>query len=96
MAMDTEEMIRAQPMDAVVLIGGCDKTLPAQIMAAASADLPAMVLPVGPMVVGSQGRGAGRLHRLPAAVGEIRAGEIDETEMTPSTAGSRPPSAPAW
>src|SRR5450755_4851919 len=38
MAMDTEEMIRAQPMDAIVVIGGCDKTLPAQVMAAASAD----------------------------------------------------------
>ena len=42
MAMDTEEMIRAQPMDAVVLIGGCDKTVPAQMMAAASADVPAI------------------------------------------------------
>ncbi len=52
MAMDTEEMIRAQPMDAVVLIGGCDKTLPAQLMAAASADRPAIVLPVGPMLTG--------------------------------------------
>ena len=52
MAMDTEEMIRAQPMDSVVLIGGCDKTLPAQLMAAASADRPAIVLPVGPMLVG--------------------------------------------
>src|SRR5215831_3196351 len=52
MAMETEEMIRAQPMDAVVLIGGCDKTLPAQIMAAASVDLPAIVVPTGPMVVG--------------------------------------------
>ena len=52
MAMDTEEMIRAQPMDAVVVIGGCDKTLPAQIMAAVSADLPTVVIPVGPMVVG--------------------------------------------
>src|SRR5437868_1349911 len=52
MAMDTEEMIRAQPMDAVVLIGGCDKTLPAQMMAAASVDLPAIVLPTGPMLVG--------------------------------------------
>src|ERR1700733_10372407 len=49
MAMDTEEMIGAQPMDAVVLIGGCDKTLPAQIMAAVSADLPTVVIPVGPM-----------------------------------------------
>src|SRR5258707_12497997 len=52
MSIDTEEMIRAQPMDAVVLIGGCDKTLPAQLMAAASADRPAVVLPVGPMLVG--------------------------------------------
>jgi dihydroxy-acid dehydratase len=52
MAMDTEEMIRAQPMDAVVLIGGCDKTLPAQLMAAVSVDLPAIALPTGPMVVG--------------------------------------------
>src|SRR6201981_2602214 len=52
MALDTEEMIRAQPVDAVVLIGGCDKTLPAQMMAAASVDLPAILLPTGPMVVG--------------------------------------------
>ena len=52
MSIDTEEMIRAQPMDSVVLIGGCDKTLPAQLMAAASADRPAVVLPVGPMLVG--------------------------------------------
>ena len=44
MAMDTEEMIRAQPMDAVVLIGGCDKTVPAQLMAAVSADKPAVQL----------------------------------------------------
>ena len=54
MAMDTEEMIRAQPMDSVVLIGGCDKTLPAQLMAAASVDRPAIVLPVGPMLVGCE------------------------------------------
>ena len=52
MAMDTEEMMRAQPMDAVVVIGGCDKTLPAQVMAAASVDLPTVVVPTGPMVVG--------------------------------------------
>ena len=42
MAMDIEEMIRAQPMDAVVLLGGCDKTVPAQLMGAASADIPAI------------------------------------------------------
>src|SRR6201994_2509530 len=52
MAMDTEEMIRAQPMDSIIVIGGCDKTLPAQMMAAVSADLPTVVIPVGPMVVG--------------------------------------------
>src|SRR6266545_2232479 len=51
-ATTTEEMIRAQPMDAVVLIGGCDKTLPAQVMGAVSADKPAIVVPTGPMVVG--------------------------------------------
>src|SRR6266446_3715695 len=50
MAMDTEEMIRAQPIDSVVLIGGCDKTIPAQLMAAASADIPAIVIPTGPML----------------------------------------------
>ena len=46
MAMDTEEMLRAQPMDSVVLIGGCDKTIPAQMMAAASADVPTVIVPV--------------------------------------------------
>ncbi len=50
MAMDVEEMIRAQPMDAVVLVGGCDKTVPAQLMGAASADLPAVQLIGGPML----------------------------------------------
>ena len=50
MAMEVEEMIRAQPMDAVVLVGGCDKTVPAQLMGAASADLPAVQLLAGPMM----------------------------------------------
>ena len=50
MSMDTEEMIRAQPMDACVLVGGCDKTVPAQLMGAASADLPAIQLVTGPMM----------------------------------------------
>ena len=52
MSMDTEEMIRAQPMDAVVLMGGCDKTVPAQLMAALSADVPAIQLIGGPMMTG--------------------------------------------
>jgi dihydroxy-acid dehydratase len=50
MSIDVEEMIRAQPMDSVVLIGGCDKTVPAQLMGAASADLPAVQLIAGPMM----------------------------------------------
>jgi dihydroxy-acid dehydratase len=50
MAMDVEEMLRAQPMDAAVLIGGCDKTVPAQLMGAASADIPAIQLVTGPMM----------------------------------------------
>jgi len=50
MSIDVEEMIRAQPMDSVVLIGGCDKTVPAQLMGAASADLPAIQLLAGPMM----------------------------------------------
>ena len=53
MAMDTEEMIRAQPMDAVVLIGGCDKTVPAQVMGAISAGVPAVQLVTGPMLTGA-------------------------------------------
>ena len=52
MAMATEEMIAAQPMDAVVLLGGCDKTLPAQLMASASASVPAIHLVTGPMLTG--------------------------------------------
>ena len=55
MAMETEELLRAQPMDAVVLIGGCDKTVPAQLMAAASAGLPAVQLVTGAMLTGSHG-----------------------------------------
>src|SRR2546430_15673380 len=52
MSIDTEEMIRAQPMDAVVLMGGCDKTAPAQLMGAVSAGRPAIMLGAGPMMTG--------------------------------------------
>ena len=52
-AMATEEMIRANPIDGVVLLGGCDKTIPALLMAAASVDLPALVVPGGPMLTGT-------------------------------------------
>jgi dihydroxy-acid dehydratase len=82
MAMDTEEMIRAQPMDAVVLIGGCDKTLPAQVMAAASVDLPAIVVPTGPMVVGHhQGEVLGACTDCRRLWGQYRAGAIDVAEI---------------
>jgi dihydroxy-acid dehydratase len=82
MAMDTEEMIRAQPMDAVIVIGGCDKTLPAQIMAAASADLPTVVIPVGPMVVGHhKGEVLGACTDCRRLWGKYRAGEIDDAEI---------------
>jgi dihydroxy-acid dehydratase len=82
MAMDTEEMIRAQPMDAVVLMGGCDKTVPAQLMGALSADKPAVQLVAGPMMTGSYGG-----ERLGACTdcrrfwAKFRAGQIDETEI---------------
>ncbi|TSP12847.1 dihydroxy-acid dehydratase [Cupriavidus campinensis] len=81
MSMDTEEMIRAQPMDAVVLIGGCDKTVPAQLMGAASAGVPAIQLVTGAMLTGSH-----RSERVGACTdcrrywGKFRAGEIDADE----------------
>ncbi len=82
MAMDTEEMIRAQPMDAVVLVGGCDKTIPAQIMAAASADLPAVVVPVGPMLVGHhRGETLGACTDCRRLWSEFRGGRIDAAEI---------------
>jgi dihydroxy-acid dehydratase len=82
MAMDTEEMIRAQPMDAVVLIGGCDKTIPAQLMAAASVDVPAIVLPVGPMQVGHyRGEVLGACTDCRRFWGQYRAGKLDVVEV---------------
>jgi dihydroxy-acid dehydratase len=92
MAMETEEMIRAQPMDAVVLVGGCDKTLPAQLMAAASGTIPAIVLPVGPAAAGRhRGETIGactdcRRHWSSFRAGKIDHAEIDEinNEMVPS------------
>jgi dihydroxy-acid dehydratase len=82
MSMDTEEMIRAQPMDAVVLMGGCDKTVPAQLMGAMSADLPAVQIVAGPMMTSRHGE-----ERLGACTdcrrfwGKYRAGEIDSEEI---------------
>lgn len=82
MAMETEEMIRSQPMDSVILIGGCDKTLPAQIMAAASSEIPAIVLPTGPMAVGHhRGERLGACTDCRRYWGRYRAGELDEAEI---------------
>ncbi len=82
MAMDTEEMVRAQPMDSVVLIGGCDKTLPAQLMAAASVDRPAIVLPVGPMLVGHfKGEVLGACTDCRRLWGQYRAGTFSEADI---------------
>ncbi|WP_011583066.1 MULTISPECIES: IlvD/Edd family dehydratase [Chelativorans] len=82
MSMDTEEMIRAQPMDAVVLIGGCDKTLPAQMMAAVSAGIPSIVLPVGPMVVGHhKGEVLGACTDCRRLWSGHRAGRISKSEI---------------
>src|ERR1700682_4756682 len=83
MSMDTEEMIRAQPMDAVVLIGGCDKTVPAQLMGAASANVPCVQLVTGSMLTGSHD-----FERVGACTdcrrywGRYRAEEIDADEIT--------------
>ena len=82
MAMDTEEMILAQPMDAVVLIGGCDKTVPAQLMGAASAGLPAIQLITGSMLTGShRGERVGACTDCRRYWGRFRAGEISADEV---------------
>ncbi len=82
MAMDTEEMIRAQPMDAVVLISGCDKTVPAQLMAAASANVPTLLLITGPMLVGHhKGEELGACTDCRRLWALHRAGQMDEAEI---------------
>lgn len=82
MAIDTEEMIRAQPMDAVVLIGGCDKTVPAQLMGAASANIPAIQLVTGSMLTGShRGQTVGACTDCRRYWAKFRADEIDEQEI---------------
>ena len=79
LAMDTEEMLRSQPVDAVVLLGGCDKTVPAQLMAAASADIPAIALVAGPMMTGSfEDERLGACTDCRRFWGQYRSGKIDE------------------
>ena len=82
MSMDTEEMLRAQPMDAVVLIGGCDKTVPAQLMGAASANVPAVQLVTGSMLTGShRGERVGACSDCRRFWARYRAEEIDADEI---------------
>ena len=84
-AMAIEEMIRANPIDGVVLLGGCDKTIPALLMGAASVDLPAVVVPGGPMLTGTfrgQPLGCGTdVWRLSE---DVRAGKMSEADFTAS------------
>ncbi|MFP3564832.1 IlvD/Edd family dehydratase [Paraburkholderia sp. SIMBA_030] len=82
MSMDTEEMIRAQPMDAVVLIGGCDKTVPAQLMGAAAAGVPAIQLVTGAMLTGShRGERVGACTDCRRFWASFRGDQIDEAEI---------------
>jgi len=82
MAMDTEEMMRAQPCDAVVLIGGCDKTVPALLMGAASANVPSIMLVTGPMITGDHhGERLGACTDCRRYWAKFRASEIDEREI---------------
>jgi dihydroxy-acid dehydratase len=84
-AMATEEMLRANPIDGVVLLGGCDKTIPSLLMAAASVDLPAVVVPGGPMLTGT-------FRGMPLGCGtdvwrlseEVRAGNLSERDFLQS------------
>jgi dihydroxy-acid dehydratase len=82
MSMDTEEMIRAQPMDSVVLIGGCDKTVPAQLMGAASAGIPAIQLITGSMLTGAhRGERVGACTDCRRYWGKFRADEVTAEEI---------------
>jgi dihydroxy-acid dehydratase len=79
MSIDVEEMVRAQPMDSVVLVGGCDKTVPAQLMGAASADIPAVQLLAGPMMPTTfRGERLGACTDCRRFWGMHRAGKVDE------------------
>ena len=83
MAIDTEEMIRAQPMDCVVLMGGCDKTVPAQLMGAVSAGRPAIMLVGGPMLTGRhRGERLGACTDCRRFWARYRAGEVDDAEIS--------------
>jgi len=82
MSMDTEEMVRAQPMDAVVLMGGCDKTVPAQLMGAVSANRPSIMLVAGPMMTGRHhGERLGACTDCRRFWAQYRAGKVSDSEI---------------
>ncbi len=82
MSMDVEEMVRAQPMDAAVLVGGCDKTVPAQLMGAASAGVPAIQLLAGPMMTGRhQGERLGACTDCRRFWAQYRAGKLTSPQI---------------
>ncbi|MFE9643452.1 IlvD/Edd family dehydratase [Streptomyces sp. NPDC006365] len=84
-AMAAEEMFRANPIDGVVLLGGCDKTIPALLMAAASVGLPAVVVPGGPMLTGTfRGRPLGCGTDVWRLSEEVRAGTLSQEDFTRS------------
>jgi dihydroxy-acid dehydratase len=83
MSIDTEEMVRAQPMDAVVLMGGCDKTVPAQLMGAVSAGRPAVMLVAGPMMTGRhRGERLGACTDCRRFWARYRAGDVSGEEIS--------------
>ena len=91
MSMDIEEMIRSSPLDAVVLVGGCDKTVPAQLMGAASAGVPAIALTGGPMQPGSfRGRRIGAGTDIWRCTDDLRAGRMSAAEYAELEAAARP------
>jgi len=91
MAMDVEECLRSYPLDAVVLIGGCDKTIPAQLLGAASADVPAIALSGGPATPAVfHGRSLGVGTDLWRYTDQLRAGEMTHAEYDELEAASSP------
>ena len=91
MSMDVEEMIRSSPLDAVVLVGGCDKTVPAQLMGAASAGVPAIALTGGPMRPGNfRGRRIGAGTDIWRYTDDLRAGRMSAGEYAALEAATRP------
>jgi len=84
-AMATEEMMRANPIDGVVLLGGCDKTIPALLMGAASVNLPSIVVPGGPMLTGTfKGRALGCGTDVWRMSEDVRAGKMTQEEFIQS------------